>query len=359
MKKKVLKVSLIVLFLIIVIVVIVKITNNIKIKNNAIIADKVVNDIIKDKEYEVIVEINPKLSLIIKNGKVDNYECLNDDCNRLEKNFVGMKLKDAVESIYKDSKEKGFNVTGGVVLKSNEILDLGLSYVIYEDLKDESKTEEVKDTLLEELKKDEDYGIYYECSTSNSKLSCYIKDDIQIDLSSIQAYIDGTIPKMRGIQRVLNRFNIKTEAIREMGVLERPAYFIYINGIKFAQVAGQTVKDLEYLGNYNCSDHRFKLMDLDLLDPSSIKDKFFNGEFDIKIDDWGENASESEECYIGEELCYYERKIYVSVCNPNTGNFEATGNIEYKYYKGTSHENKVEITKEEYDTIRNKYISYD
>ncbi len=349
MKKKVLSIILIILLLLVIALNIRKLILNKKIKDNAKIADKIVENITKDKETLVVLEINPKLALYLRNGKVSKYECLNNDCNKLSKDFIGKDLKDSVEFIYKDSKEKGFDVSKGVKIYSNEIIDLKLEYVTYEDIKEDgAKTTEEKTNLIDELKKDEDYGVYYECKEENYKTSCFIKDGIGLGSGVIpmQNYIDGTLTKLRGLARVLERFGIKTETIYEMGIQEEPAYYIYINGIKFASAGGDTLSETEYTGRYQCNDHWFKLGDLDLLNPGAIKEKYYNKSYaddDPFVSEFVSSSSEN----MKHGVTYGRKYVTRYECDNETQkrNVLFEGEVLYKYVGSST----VEITKEEYE----------
>ena len=353
MKKKVLSIILIVLLLLVIALNVRKLIINKKIKDNAKVADKIVSNINKDKSLTIILEINPKIELTLKNDKVDSYKCLNTDCDSLNKDFIGKDLQGAVEFIYNDSKEKGFDTKEGVKLYSDEVLDVKLPYVTYLDL--EETNNEVSTDIselekqLNELKKDSDYGTIYECTIIDNNLSCYIKGDIEFGSGVVSEtlffiYAD----KLRSISRVLTRFGIKNESVYEMGVFEKPAYYIYINGIKFVNLGGETTADTEYIGNENCSDHRFKLTDLDLLNPGKIKEKFYNNiYFDIinnPIDPW---RHEREKCY-PDGVCYYLWLYNESHCDLEKGFRVYSEEWETHYLKSINGGEKVDISLEEY-----------
>ena len=364
-KKKVLSIILIVLLLVVIALNVKNLIVKNKINKNAKVADKIVTDITKNKEMYIVLEINPKVALFIKEGKVTDYRCLNTDCEVLNKDFVGKEIKDAVESIYNDSKEKGFDTTNGVKIKTSEILDLKLSYVVYENLDEEiNVVEEKEESLIDKLKKDEDYGEFYTC-TEGKTTSCYLNSDIKLgsEVIPLQNYIDGTLTKLRGIDRVLNRFGIETETIYEMGIMEEPAYYIYINGIKFVSAGGETVGTLEYTGTHGCEDHWFKLGDLDLLNPGKIKEKYYNKAYADRESFVREKTSSSKDTRV--PLVYedgdtkyadfdkgyniYEDTIEIRVCNEETQSPEVVSTIT-KYFKDQG-ENKVEISYDEYKNI--------
>lgn len=335
----------------------------------------IVEEVSKERIDYVFIEINPSFVLTIKDDKVNDVSCLNTDCLSIynDIDIKGKNINESIDSLYNISKEKGFDTSNGVKVKTSDSVNIeSKDYITIEHIdtaKEKELLNEVKNNeniksvnndyysqLWEELKKDEDYNVYYNCNMNNNMLECYIKDDIELNLSNLQSYIDGSVPKLRGIARVLNKFEIETELLMELGVLERPIYFIYIDGEKFVEAAGQTIAELEYLGNYDCADHWFKLTDLNLLNPESIKDKFYNKEWDMKPQTGFENSVLIDKCSNTTGYCANYKEIYVSACNENTSNYEWTGEVIEEYYLTKDGEYIKQLTKDEYDNFN---IFYD
>ncbi len=170
---------------------------------------KIVNDINKDREELVFIEINPKLVLSIKNNKVKSAVCLNNDCDSIidEITVVGKELSEAVNIIYDKSYEKGFNTEEGVKMYSTYSIDTkGFAEYVHFELIDSDKEKELLDNkeisvdnkeyeknLLNELKKDKDYDKVYTCSL-NEELECHImletgiNDDSDYDMDTYEKY---------------------------------------------------------------------------------------------------------------------------------------------------------------------------
>lgn len=340
--------------------------------------DKKIISVIENINHEkidyVFVEINPSFILKVKDAKVLEVGCLNDDCLNIYNDIkaVGKDINDTINDIYNLTKDKGFDISKGVNIKTNSNIEIEQKEHIKVEYINKEKENELLNNLKtditiiendnyylklwEELKKDDDYGNIYDCKMSDIELECYIKNDIEIDLSGFDAYINGTIPKLRSIARVLRKFGIEVKQLMELGILERPIYFIYVDNKKFVEAAGKTIADLEYLSSHKCVDYRFKLVDLNLLKPNSISNKYFNNEFDMiprKEDgDW----ALQKRCAPLKPYCAYHKAISHSVCNENLGIYEFTGEITHEYYLTDDKDNFIKnITEYEYENFFELY----
>lgn len=157
-----------------------------------------INEVNKEKVSYVFVEINPSLVMTIKEDKVENISCLNDDCMTIydELNVKGKNINDSIDVIFNKSKEKGFDTSKGVKLSSSDTINVEKKDYINIEYIDSSKekellnevknNEEIKnvdnssyyDKLLEELKKDSDYDKVYSCNMNDSKeLECHFTSE--------------------------------------------------------------------------------------------------------------------------------------------------------------------------------------
>lgn len=158
----------------------------------------VINDINKEKVSYVFVEINPSLVMTIKDDKVENISCLNDDCMTIynELNVKGKNINESIDIIYNKSKEKGFDTSKGVKLSSSDTINVEKKDYItieYIDITKEKEllnevknNEDIKNVdngsyynkLWEELKKDSGYDNVYSCSMNDNKeLECHFTNE--------------------------------------------------------------------------------------------------------------------------------------------------------------------------------------
>lgn len=311
-----------------------------------------------DSNY-VFVDINPALTLSVQNDKVIKYSCRNKDCSIIKGKFskiVGLNISDAVELIYNVSKEEGFDTSGGVSIKTSEVLGQSVSNIKYVKIEiinkeDEKKLlEENEDNIsdekleendqLKELKKDKDYGEIYTCKENNGDIECYLNKDLEIHFNNIVL--------QKRIASVLNRFGIKTESAWEMGIVEEPLFKIYIDGVKFVNAFGDTVGSMEYLGTYACNDARFKLSDLNLVHPVDIKEHFFNREHDVVNE---VRTDEIQVDYSGRKYDVYGKKhvkYLTYYCDVKTQQQDYSEREAYVIYKVDGSDSK-EVSKEEYE----------
>lgn len=212
-----------------------------------------ISSIEKEKINYVFIEINPSLVLIMKDGKVSDVACLNNDCIDIYSDIdvKGKSIDESIDNLYNLSKEKGYDTSNGVKIKTTNEIDIkNKDYISVEYINNDTKNEllsnvknneEIKDinnddyhtTFWEELRKDEDYGKIYECNMNYEQLECYIKKDIfptntEFNLETLK-YVVLT---QKDIIRVLDKFSIKYEIDSvKLGVVEDLK--IYINDIEF------------------------------------------------------------------------------------------------------------------------------
>ncbi len=206
-----------------------------------------IDDISKQKTDFVFVEINPHLLLNVKDNKVIKTTCLNKDCKKIydDLSLENKNIQESIDIIYNVSKEKGFDTSKGVNIKTTgkieieEKTHIKIEY-IDEATKNEiiSKIEDVDidstdnddyySNLWETLKKDPDYGKLYSCDMENGELACYLTWN---ELSS-NANPVAKEKKYSEIKYVLEKFGIKTEAKTEFGFTHYAESF-YIDGKKF------------------------------------------------------------------------------------------------------------------------------
>ncbi len=266
-KKVKLKKVLLIIFMIIVIPIVVffgyRFISNKLDEANTKKMSSVINDVNKDKVSYVFVEINPSLVMTIKDDKVENISCLNNDCMTIynELNVKGKNINESIDTIYNVSKEKGFDTSKGVKLSSSDTINVEKKdYITIEYIdttKEKELLNEVKnnediknvdngsyyDKLLEELKKDSDYDKVYSCNMNDNKeLECYIKLDTGInqdsdyDTSIENGLIDELFTNSSNkILNTLKKFNFD---VRDKKV--------NINGIEFGYIPLFTANGTPY-----------------------------------------------------------------------------------------------------------------
>lgn len=190
-----------------------------------------INELAKEKIDYVFVEINPSFVLTIKDNKVSDVACLNDDCMSMY-NDVDIKNKtisESIDNLFNLAKDKGFDTSNGVKIKTTIEIDVkGKDYIAVEFINEPTKNEllsqvknneEIKDNnnddyysnLWNELKKDKDYDKVYSCSMDNDILHCYIlKDfiDTEIELGD-PLYLVKYSELASAFFRTLDKFGVK------------------------------------------------------------------------------------------------------------------------------------------------------
>ncbi len=94
----------------------------IKLKNKVFINN--LKTIMKEEEMNLIVEINPSISLTVKNGTVIKSQCLNNDCvellNKMNYNYNdnlnNQKLDKVLNEFYNGAKENGYDTSNGITV---------------------------------------------------------------------------------------------------------------------------------------------------------------------------------------------------------------------------------------------------
>jgi len=266
-KSKVKKILLIILLIIVLLVVLFFGYRFIKNKideKNAEKYSKIVNDVNKDKVSYVFVEINPHLVLTIKDNKVNDIACLNDDCLSIYKDLdvKGKDLDSSIDVIYNVSKEKGFDTSNGIKLSSTDTINIKnkenitIEYIdtikekeLLNDVKNNETIKEVSNgdyytRLWNELKKDKDYGNVYTCNMNDNKeLECYITLETGINNDSDYDMIDRLQDRLSGsytsIMNTLKKFNYNVDGSK-----------VIINGITFGYVPLFTINDSGNITKY-------------------------------------------------------------------------------------------------------------
>lgn len=204
-----------------------------------------IEEIKKDKLSYVVVSINPKIIIELKNDKVINTGCLNNDCISTFKNsnLANKNLKSAIETLYEVAKESGIDVSNVSVFSKENIENKlkDLNYVKYnqidnneelnyinqvldnDNIKNQLSKEDYNKKLLETYQKDSDYGKYYTC-VINDELECYLTDEFIEKFSYLlsgntseeevlKKIIANTLEYDPILQRILDKFNVeyKTE----------------------------------------------------------------------------------------------------------------------------------------------------
>ena len=293
-KKKILKKIMIAFLIFIIILIMLFFINRLIMKINDNKIKNAMNTLYKDKITYVFVEINPSTVLIVKNNKVLNISCLNDDCLSLydDINVKDIDINDSINKIYNTAKSKGFNTDNGVKIKTTGNIEIDKKEYIsieYIDknkanklLKDVINSKELKDSnnndyyikLWDELKKDKDYNDVYNCKMDNDELKCYIiyKPDISIsvddeDMGLVRLDRFRKLSTyMSKMNRVLNKFGVKTKSDTDMGIFFELSY-LYINDLEFDYDIYNWV-----FRNYDALDNEksFNITDLNLLNPNEI-----------------------------------------------------------------------------------------
>jgi len=309
----------------------------------------------------VFVDINPSFVLKMKNNLVTSVKCRNRECDLVktllddiyEKNIV-----EAVNMIYEETTNLGFDTSNGITVRSSDTFTQSLtsySYIYVETIEKDEETkllseveeelDEVKEVLfyneelLKKLENDDDYGKIYTCKLVNDNIECYINSDLQVNFNNII--------EQKKIVAVLNRFGIETKSGWEMNIVEEPLYWIYIDGTRFTNASGGNIGDMEYLGQYGCSTVRFKLNDLNLMNPNDIKEHFYSEKYDIVYDPEKDNyGAAGYSC--GDTWCKSKEEIYTSYCDASKQEIiPVFQRIAYYIYKIDGSE-KNEVSYEDY-----------
>lgn len=188
------------------------------------------NELEKEKVEYVFVEINPSLVITIKNNTVTDVACLNEDCMSFYEdiNVIGKSTDDSIDYLYNLAKDKGFDTSNGVLVKTNSKLSINNSdYIKVEYIDDTAKkellakiinsdrieniNEDYYAKLWDELKKDKDYDLIYDCQMNNRQLECYIKNEFESKISAEVSIGNLTdfVTSQQHLMRLFDKFNIK------------------------------------------------------------------------------------------------------------------------------------------------------
>lgn len=293
-RKKIFKKILLGLLLVVIVLILSFLINKLIMKINDNKIKDAMNTLYKDKITYVFVEINPSMVLTVKNNKVLELSCLNDDCLTIydDINIKDIDINDSINRIYNTAKDKGFNTDNGIKIKTTGNVDIGkkdyinIEYIdsnkakrLLVDVKNNEELNNVNNddyytNLWNELKKDKDYNDVYNCKMDNDELKCYImyKPDISISVDDEDmglARLDRfrkLSAYMSKMNRVLNKFGVKTKSDTDMGIFFELSY-LYINDIEFDFDMYNWV-----FRNYDNPDieKSFNITDLNLLNPNEI-----------------------------------------------------------------------------------------
>lgn len=308
------------------------------------------NKVAKERIDYVFIEINPSLVLTVKDNKVEDISCLNDDCMTIynELDVKGKNINDGIDTIYNKSKEKGFDVSKGVKVKTSNNVNIEVKdYISIEHIdsvKEKELLEEVKNNeeikhvsnddyytnLWEELKKDKDYDNVYSCKMNNNELECYIKDNFVIlekDLANITnrdelvSKFPKLYSKMESIDRVLKKFKVNVSDDRSYSLLELPAGILHIGASTLEINLGGTAKEVTYSGRMRCGFYKVYLTKINLLKSDNIpyvRDESF---YDDEKDSWKTTivdefhiTKERDFNYCNEVQCVKIHEIEKSYC---------------------------------------------
>lgn len=348
-----------------------------------------ISSIEKEKISYVFLEINPSLVLTIKDNKINEVACLNDDCVNIynEIDVKGKSIDEGIKNLYNLSKEKGYDVSNGVKVKTTDKINVkNKDYVSVEYIDNTTKNEllsniknneDIKNNsndnyyanLWEELKKDEDYGIVYDCNINNKELECYIKEDFVISTHNGNKNVVDTImiwsemkANLSKINRVLKKFDIN---VKEDGLIyNNPIGNINYNGIEYkSPEIYPTPEKIDYSAKIRCDVYKFNLIEINLLKPNyiPIKISLDEGEVNYNINPYIENYShgcgadyclkiiyDDTKMVCDEELGWIEESNFVYGVPPTARGYELC-DINLKNCKS--------ISKEEYDILQEQRIN--
>ncbi len=235
------KILLGVLTFILLVVMIMLIKTGITKINNTMFSNAI-NKIDEEKVNYMFIEINPSFAITIKNNRVNDVACLNDDCVSIydDIKIVGKNTNDSIEYLFNLAKEKGFDTSNGVKIRTSNKSDIDinkLNYVNIEYIDETTESEllsSVKNNkkiknidnddyyskLWKRLKKDRDYNKYYTCDMKNKKLECYFimkaitppKWNLSSeDYEGIFGNMVDYMGKMNKMESIFNKFGVKTK----------------------------------------------------------------------------------------------------------------------------------------------------
>lgn len=232
----------------------------------------------------MIVEMAPSYALTIIDGKVKAYDCLNKECEKINKTMLvtDKTPSEAIDYLYKFTEELRYDMSKGFKVKitdkydinitkyknsSLEYIDNATKDILFSSLKSDSKVLQQNNTnyyksFLNALKSDFDYGKVYECKSSDNNLECYfLPDKITLTKLDIKNPIDSakTIVNYFSIYRVLNKFNIKTKINKNLDLAVEIDGNIYDFNDKY--------ECLEMILLYKEKDEYINIIDINLVNP--------------------------------------------------------------------------------------------
>jgi len=337
-KKKILLITLSFIVFIIFIIMCYSLIRRTIIKKNDSKINKSITEAMSIKEDYVFVEINPKLVLIVNNGKIQSVHCMNHDCMNF---YDDIKVKhlgvmDGINEIYLLAQKKGFDTTHGVKIKSTTYIPVNdnFNYIEVEYIKEKTKDKLIKEVinnkpdntsnnnyyndLWDKLKEDDDYDKYYTCDMENNELTChFIMNAIEskFDLESIDVLdIDSLFSNKNIVLRILKKFNFKVS--NDFVSINDKSYKYSIsfthNGTKYGNILYREL--IEKLPDELCSYNEnncylndgvelFRIDSINLLNPILTNDSLINISYGLK-----DNIVKNYELINGYETDFEKRK---------------------------------------------------
>lgn len=276
-----------------------------------------INEIKSEKEDYIFVEINPKLLLVVEDGKVEHVYCMNHDCQNFY-NDIHVKNLDsitAINQIYTLANKNGFDTSNGVKIKSTTYIPSDdYNYIEIEYIKEDEKNQLLTevlnydenadknnnyyDDLLNKLKQDNDYNKFYSCKKENDQLSCsFIMSSIKagFDIESIDILdFDSIFSNKNNVLRVLKKFNfdVSNDIVRINNANYNYSMSFTYNGTNYGNILYRELTEklsdelCEYTNDDNCiikTGYEFiKLSDINLLETVITNDKLIIKTNDIK-----------------------------------------------------------------------------
>lgn len=236
--------------------------------------NKSINDLASERVDYAFIEINPYMMLRIKDNKVYDLTCLNEDCKKIysDLDVKNKNINESIDLIYNVSKENGFDTSNGVKVKITGSIEVNKrDYIMVEYINETTKNEIISNIwdikiennsnddyyskLWEELKKDKDYDDVYTCSMNGKELECYFIIDairpslLKLDLSAPADVLDF-INKRNDISNTLKKFNINCDNGEHLKVYIDNKKYDYVENIEIGyeevnmiNIYNQTVLD--------------------------------------------------------------------------------------------------------------------
>ncbi len=145
--------------------------------------------------------------------------------------------------------------------------------------------------LFEQLKKDNDYGKYYECKINDNKLGCYFKEELfkndrkRVNKDELDGFFNSFDNLMNHYQRILNKFGVNSKIKDDIIYIAPEGNSVYADEFNFDEI---TDDNLILLGRKNtficfhnglCTNKvdnntvkAFYLSDLNLMNPINVFD---------------------------------------------------------------------------------------